>query len=107
MHWDIPERVRGSWRAALVLGGVAALLLVAVGCGDDNGNGDAAGSSTLTGEPIKIMTYADITTQPPAPSSEFISESVRAAIDAPCPATSPRSPWPPRCKRPRRPARRR
>lgn len=65
-------RGRRTSVGALVTGGITALAALA-GCG---GNDDSSGDA------IKIMTYADITAQPPAPSSKFISESVRAAIDA-------------------------
>jgi branched-chain amino acid transport system substrate-binding protein len=78
----------GKRRGAQWLIAIFAFVVVAVaaaGCGSDSdsSSGDSTGgtSAELSGDPVKVMTFADITVQPPAPSYEFVADSVKAAID--------------------------
>lgn len=74
---------RGRLRPAIALAAAAVLVLIVVaGCGSSKGKGGEVAANAPTGSPIKVMTYADITVHPPAPSSRFIAESVKAAIDS-------------------------
>lgn len=79
---------KGRWKAVVPILGIALLALLAAGCGSgggtestDSGSTEAGTTTEANGSPIKVLTYADITVQPPAPSSKFITESVKAAIE--------------------------
>lgn len=83
---------RRGRRVAPTFVGVALVALLALtvaacsgGSSTDSGStgtGSGTGAATAAdGTPIKVLTYADSTVQPPAPSSKFISESVKAAIE--------------------------
>jgi len=83
MQAQVPERRRRPLRAVAATSGVIALLAAAVGgCGGGDGSATTSAADTPSGTPVKVMTYADITVTPPAPSAKFITESVKAAIDA-------------------------